>query len=152
MSGIVQTSNIHLDSAGTARIGKVGGNIVLSGAPVYGEGLLRNNETDTISVGFDHDTYNVGTLSSSFYVPDIANGHKQCFVSEGVLGVNAPAEICDIQCDVINGASAAMADFSDFDKVDGDTIDTTSGNQFKLYISVGPYMSHLTVSASDGNS
>lgn len=108
---------------------------------------LTDEESNTLTKGFDVTDYNAGTKSSGTFTPDPANGNQQYAVNGGAHTLAPPASSCTMFVDYTNNASAGIITTTGWDEVDGDTLTTTDGDTFRLYMSVGNIGAHLFIKA-----
>ena len=99
------------------------------------------------SVGYALTDYNAGTKSSGTYTPDESNGNFQYAVSGGAHTLAPPSNSCSLVIQYTNNGSAGTVTTSGFTLVDGDSLTTTDGDDFLLYITRVNSFSLLTVKA-----
>lgn len=114
---------------------------------------LHSGGNTTIGGGFKTTPYNAGTKSSGTFTLDYFNGHIQYAVNGGAHTLSAPTTAYGalLLCYTNNGSAGAITTTS-FDVVSGDTLTTTNGDEFLLYITTvyantGAYTSLLHVVA-----
>ncbi len=98
-------------------------------------------------VGIAGTPYNAGTFSTGTYTPVYSNGNFQYATNNGAHTLAPPAAACTIVIEYVNGASAGTITTSGFTKVTGDSLTTTNGSKFFLYITKHQTYSSLNVQA-----
>jgi hypothetical protein len=98
-----------------------------------------------LSHGYFAVSLSLGTRTGGTLTPDPRRNTIQHYTNNGAHTLMPPSQHGAMQVDVINNASAGTLSTGGFTKVDGDALDTTNGSKFRLYISVGPAGSHLTI-------
>lgn len=113
--------------------------------------LLRADTTANLTAGFTATCYNAGTKSTGTFTPDPANGNLQRAVNGGAHTLAPPSigsgDALTMVIQYTNNGSAGAVTTSGFTKKTGDSITTTNGDDFMLYISVVNGFSHLNVVA-----
>jgi hypothetical protein len=89
-----------------------------------------------LSGGFTSSLDDDGTKSSGTYTPTITDGNFKRIVGNGAFTLAAPADATGYSLAILitNGASAGTITFSGFEAVSGDTVSTTNGEDFMLYV------------------
>ncbi len=98
-------------------------------------------------VGIAGTPYSAGTFTSGTYTPVYSNGNFQYATNNGAHTLAPPAAVCTIVIEYVNGASAGTITTSGFTKVTGDSLTTTNGSKFFLYITKHQTYSSLNVQA-----
>jgi len=112
--------------------------------------ILKADVGDTLTAGFITDSYSGGTQSGAgTYTPAPATGQEniQHIVNGGAFALAPPAAPCSVVVEIVNNGSAGAITTSGFDKVSGDSFDTTDTNGFLAYITVTTNYSSLYVEA-----
>lgn len=106
---------------------------------------IKADATNSITVGYTATAYNNGTISSGSLTPSPANGNLQRYVNNGAHTLVPPSLAGDytIIIQVTNGASAGTVTTSGFTKATGDTLSTTNGDDFLLFITKLNGFTHL---------
>lgn len=116
-------------------------------AAIEGGTIVLLNQTGTLTAGFSGTPYNAGTQTTGTFTPDEANGNLQYAVNGGAHTIAPPTNNCSIVIQYTNNASAGSVTTSGFTKVTGDTLTTTNGDDFFLFITKNNGFSHLQVQA-----
>jgi hypothetical protein len=95
---------------------------------------LKADTADELTAGFSAATVDSGTKSSGTFTPDPDSGNFQHFVNGGAHTLAPPAKNCTMVLLMKNNSSAGTVTTSGFTLVDGDTLATTNGHEFFLYI------------------
>lgn len=106
---------------------------MLSHPAVDGD-TLKADTADELTAGFSSATTDAGTKSSGTFTPTPDSGNFQHFVNGGAHTLAPPAKNCTMVLLMKNNASAGTLTTSGFTLVDGDTLATTNGHEFFLYI------------------
>ncbi len=120
--------------------------------------LLRADTEDILVAGFETDVDDDGAQSSGTYTPEIGDAASNCkeITSDGFTALGEPVPSANdtelrISVWMQNTASAATVSLAAFDKVTGDDLTTTNGDEFYLEIKVidigGTHYSHLHITA-----
>ena len=96
--------------------------------------ILKADTADELTAGFSSATTDAGTKSSGTFTPDPDSGNFQHFVNGGAHTLAPPAKNCTMVLLMKCGGSAGTLTTSGFTLVDGDTLTTTNGHEFFLYI------------------
>lgn len=98
--------------------------------------IVRADTDDNLTAGYTATADDDGTQSSGTYTPAPAGGNLKRIVNGGAFTLAAPTATGDYQIvlQLTNNASAGAVTFSGFDQNDGDSLDTTDGNDFMLFI------------------
>ena len=118
-----------------------------TGAVTLDSNILKANVADVLTAGFAVTDYDAGTKTTGTYTPDEANGNVQKFVNGGAFTLAPPTNSCTLVLQQTNNASAGTITTSGFTLVDGDSLTTTNGDDFLLYITKVSTFSLLTVKA-----
>lgn len=116
-------------------------------APGAGDGYLFPRGGLLSGGGFATTPYNAGTKSSGTFTPDEANGNFQYAVNGGAHTLAPPTNNCNLVIQYTNDGSAGAITTSGFTKVSGDSLTTTDGHDFLMYITKINGFSHLNVVA-----
>lgn len=104
---------------------------------VGGSNVLTVAGAQTLTGGFQETPFDLGTpTNGSTVTPNPSNNLKQK-VANNVAGftIAATAQVGDVELLITNGASAGAITFSGFTKQwTGDSLDTTSGHVFVVFI------------------
>jgi len=96
--------------------------------------LLTDGQTDTLTKGFNATEYDAGAQTTGTFTPDPANNNFQKAVNGGAHTLAPPATTCTIVIQYTNNATAGTITTSGFTIVTGDTLTTTDGDDFMLYL------------------
>ena len=105
-----------------------------SDVQAYDADTLKADTTDELQVGYTSVAYSAGTKSSGTFTPDAAVGNFQHATNGGAHTLAPPAANCALVILYKNNASAGAITTSGFTVVDGDSLTTTDGHEFFLYI------------------
>lgn len=114
--------------------------------------LLQPQGQATLTGGFDSDAQALGTVTSGTITPEVDGTGTENFktlTANGAFTLAPPSTSgnCTIIIQVTNGASAGTITTTGFTIVNGDTYETTSGNDYFFHIKkVGSFTS-LTIEA-----
>lgn len=101
---------------------------------VNGSAALTIAGGQTLTGGFAETEVAI-TVTAGAWTPDPTISLKQGYTNNAALTVNAPTRIGDVELHITNGATAGAISFSSFTKQwSGDTLDTTNGHQFVVFI------------------
>jgi len=118
-----------------------------SSVQAYDADTLKADTADTLTAGYACTVHDAGTKASGTYTPDEADGNMQKFVNGGAHTLAPPANDCTLVLQQTNNASAGTITTSGFTLVDGDSLTSTNGDDFFLYITNSDSFSSLTVKA-----
>lgn len=104
---------------------------------------LNSAVTDNLTAGYTATSYNAGTKSSGTFTPDPANGNFQYAVNGGAHTLAPPSSDCSIVVQYTNNGSAGAITTSGFTYTSGDSLTTTNGDDFLLFITKLNGFSHL---------
>jgi hypothetical protein len=138
-------TNWVAESGATARTSL--GVAIGSDVQAYDANTLLSDTTATLTVGYASTPYNAGTKSSGTFTPDEANGSFQYGVNGGAHTLAPPTNNTSIVIQYTNNGSAGAITTSGFTAVTGDTLTTTNGDDFLLFITKINGFSHLNVVA-----
>lgn len=110
---------------------------------VEGVDLLKKNGGQTLSGGFSATSYSAGTKSSGTYTPAASDGNLQYAVNGGAFTLAPPSTDCTIVVQLTNNGSAGAVTTSGFTYTSGDSLTTTNGDDFLLFITKLNGFSHL---------
>lgn len=115
----------------------------------YDADTLKADVADVLTKGFAATSYSAGTKSSGTYQPDEANGNIQHATNGGAHTLAPQTNTSTIIVDYTNNASAGVITTSGFTMVTGDAFTTTSGHDFRCWLSMNAStgFSHLHVVA-----
>ena len=97
---------------------------------------LKADTADELTAGYSGATTDAGTKSSGTFTPspDTSGAGMLHFVNGGAHTLAPPAKNCTMVLLMKNNSSAGTVTTSGFTLVDGDTLATTNGHEFFLYI------------------
>jgi hypothetical protein len=99
-------------------------------------------------VGYLATSGSLGTVSSGTVTPlATTNGNFNHYTNNGAHTLAPPAGVCSMVVEVLNSASAGAITTSSFTKVTGDSLTTTNGHKFHLFITKSQNYSLLNVVA-----
>lgn len=103
--------------------------------------ITVDGATASVNGGFYSSIDNDGTISSGTYTPALTPSNWKSIVNGGAFTLLAPAAVSatdaySMVVYITNSASAGALTLSGFNRVIGDTITTTSGHSFFLFITV----------------
>lgn len=103
---------------------------------VPGTHVVNKSATDNLTVGYTADSYStIGIVSGGTITLNPANGNFQHYVNAGAHTLAPPSSgNCVILVQVTNNASAGAITTSGFTDSDGDSLTTTDGDDFELYV------------------
>ena len=111
----------------------------------YDADTLKADVDDTLSGGFDYTADADGTKSSGTYTPAYAGGNVKTAINGGAHTLAPQSGNGVILIQYTNNASAGTITTSGFDKVSGDSLTTTNGNDFLCQLTVVGAFSNLHV-------
>lgn len=99
-------------------------------------GILRSNISETLAVGYVANTVANGSISSGTLTPNPALGNMQSVANGGAHTLAAPTATGSytIVLQYTNSGTAGAITFSGFNKVTGDTLTTTNGDDYFIFI------------------
>ena len=95
---------------------------------------LKADTADELTAGFSSAAEDAGTKSSGTFTPSPDGGNFQHFTNGGAHTLGVPAKNCAMVLLMKNNSSAGTLTTSGYTKVDGDSLSTTNGDEFFLYI------------------
>lgn len=103
---------------------------------VSGDNLVKSDADKSLTAGYASSADNDGTISSGTYTPTYVGGNMKRIVNGGAFTLAAPTVAGDftLVIQVTNDASAGAITVTGFSRTSGDTITTTSGDDFVFYI------------------
>lgn len=133
-----------LDAAGVTVNSDIG--VTVQG---YDADTLKADVGDVLTAGYTSDSKSLGTISSGTVTPAPGTGEEnfQHYTNGGAHTLAPPASPCTVVIEVTNNASAGTITTSSFTIVDGDSLTTTDGDDFMLFIVKTQNFSTLTVKA-----
>lgn len=98
--------------------------------------ILKADTDDNVTAGYTATADNDGTKSSGTYTPAPSGGNLKRIVNGGAFTLAAPTAAGDytMVIQMTNNASAGAITVSGFNKQSGDSLTTTSGDDFFLFI------------------
>lgn len=144
---------IPVTDGGTGATTASGARTALSLVPgthveVFNADILKADETDTLEVGYDVTPNDAGTVASGTLTPAFATRNVYEYVNGGAHTLAPPSSGSgSIVLQVTNNGSAGAITTSGFTKVTGDSLTTTNGDDFLLFITKVGSFSHLHVVA-----
>jgi len=136
-------------SASTARTNL--GLAIGTNVQAYDADTLKADTAANLTAGFTATAYNAGTQSTGTFTPDPDNGNFQRAVNGGAHTLAppsaSPGDSLSMTVQYTNDGSAGAITTSGFTLVDGDSLTTTNGDDFMLFITVCNGFSLLTVKA-----
>lgn len=114
--------------------------------------ILKADTHDTLTAGFDSASEALGTVTTGTITPEVDGSGEENFktlINGGAFTLAPPSTSgnCTILIQVTNNASAGSITTSGFTILNGDTYDTTDGNDWLFHIKkVGSFTS-LTIEA-----
>lgn len=114
--------------------------------------ILKADTHDTLTAGFDSDAEALGTITSGTVTPEVDAVDKENFktlTANGAFTLAPPSTSsnCTVIIQVTNGASAGTITTSGFTIVNGDTYETTNGNDYLFHIKKVGSFTALTIEA-----
>lgn len=106
---------------------------------------LTDADSDTLTKGFDNTAHDADTQTTGTFTPDPADNNLQYFVNGGAFTLAPPASSCSVVLQMTNDGSAGAITTTGFTRVTGDTLTTTNGDDFLLFITVNNGFSLLNV-------
>ena len=109
--------------------------------------ILKADTDDNLTAGYTATADNDGTKSSGTYTPAPSGGNLKRIVNGGAFTLAAPTAAGDytLVIQMTNNASAGTITVSGFSKQSGDSLTTTDGDDFFLYITKINGFTSLTV-------
>lgn len=97
---------------------------------------VKDDEDKNLTAGYTATADDDGTKSSGTYTPDPAGGNLKHIVNGGAFTLAAPTATGDytLVIQMTNNASAGAITVSGFSKQSGDSLTTTDGDDFFLFI------------------
>jgi len=100
-----------------------------------------------LGVGYHHELYDIGTVSSGTETPEPENGQMQTLTNGGAFTLAPTSKNCSFVVHITNNASAGTITTSGFDIVAGDSLGTGNGDKFLAFITIVNGDSVLTIEA-----
>lgn len=112
------------------------GLVIGTDVQAYDPEILKANIDDNLTAGYTATADNDGTISSGTYTPAPSQGNLKRIVNGGAFTLAAPTAAGDytLIIQVTNSATAGTVTFSGFTFSDGDSLTTTNGDDFLLFI------------------
>tara|TARA_R110000803_G_scaffold6465_2_gene20997 strand:- start:1594 stop:2586 length:993 start_codon:yes stop_codon:yes gene_type:complete len=123
------------------------GAVIGTDVQAYNADTLFADVDDVLTAGFSATAADDGTKSSGTYIPATSGGNYKQIVGGGGFILAPQTTVSSIVIQLTNNASAGTITTSGFDKVSGDALTTTNGNDFMLYLCVIGGFQHLHVVA-----
>lgn len=99
--------------------------------------ILKRDVATSVSAGYSTTSYYAGTMSSGSYALSLHLGQVQDFKNAGAFTLSPPTAYGAMILDQNNITGAGVITRTGFTTVLGDTLNTTVGNKFRHFISVG---------------
>ena len=101
---------------------------------VEGVNVLLTTGAALLTGGFNATAFNAGTQSSGTFTPAPQSGNLQRAVNGGAHTLAVPATDCSMVIQYTNNASAGTITVSGYTEQTGETLTTTDGDDFLLFI------------------
>jgi hypothetical protein len=121
------------------------GLVIGTNVAAYDADALFADTDDTLSGGFQYTADDDGTKTSGTYTPAYAGGNIKTAVNGGAHTLAPQTGNGVIIIQYTNDGSAGSLTTSGYDKVSGDTVATTSGNDYLMQSTIIGAFSHLHV-------
>jgi len=108
---------------------------------------LKADTADVLTAGFATTPYDAGTKTTGTYTPNEADGNFQTAINGGAHTLAPPTNDTHIVIQYTNNATAGTITTSGFTHLGGDSLTTTDGHNFFLYITKCNGLSYLNVVA-----
>lgn len=111
--------------------------ILVGGNPAVTARSATNTATQDLQyAGIVSTADNDGTFTSGTYTPTPAGGNFKRIINNGAFTLAAPTASGDytLVIQITNNASAGVITFSGFSRVTGDTLTTTNGHDFFIFV------------------
>ena len=108
--------------------------ISAAGTVALASAVLKNNVTNTLTVGYTYTPNNIGTVSSGTLTPNPALGNYQFYTNNGAHTIAVPASDCAIDLWMTNGATAVIPTFSASYKIGANTGDALTATNASVFI------------------
>ena len=113
----------------------------------YDADTLKADTDDVLTAGFAATDDNDGTQTTGTYTPSYAGGNFKRIVNGGSFTLGVPANSGSYLVQMTNNGSAGTVTTSSYTVVTGDSLTTTDGDDFFLYLTVCNSFSQLHVVA-----
>jgi hypothetical protein len=123
------------------------GVVIGTNVQAYDADTLKADTDDTLSGGFQYTADADGTKTSGTYTPAYTGGNVKTAINGGGHTLAPQSGDGTIIIQYTNDGSAGSITTSGWDKVSGDSLTTTSGHDFMMYLTVVGAFQHLHVVA-----
>lgn len=96
--------------------------------------ILSTSQGKTLTKGFAETAFDAGTKSSGTFTPDPLESNNQIVTNGGAHTLALPSAIGPLVLEYVNAPGAGAIDTSAYTRVVGDTLTTTNGDKFQLFI------------------
>ena len=123
------------------------GAVIGTDVQAYNADTLFADVDDTLTAGFAATADADGTKTSGTYTPTTAGGNFKTATNGGAHTLAPQTSVSTIVIQYTNDGSAGSITTSGWDKVSGDSLTTTNGHDFMMYLTVIGSFQHLHVVA-----
>jgi len=131
----------------TKASGEAVGLVIGTDVQAFDADTLKADTDDTLTAGFTATADADGTKTSGTYTPTYAGGNYKTATNGGAHTLAPQSGDGSIVIQYTNDGSAGTITTSGFDAVTGDSLTTTNGDDFMLYLTVVGSFQHLHVTA-----